>query len=481
MRIGQARRLALACGSAVLVVAGLVAPVTGASAAGNGSRGVGDSYFPLDGNGGVDVTHYDVRVRYGFSSRRLTGRAVITLVPKVNLRRFNLDLLLTATEVSVGGRPARHRKAGKHELVITPAKQLRAGVPAKVVVRYAGRPGDVSYLGEKSWAADGHEVAAVNQPHMAPFWFPANDHPSDKATFRVAVTVPRGKQVISNGELVRKDRRAKTATWHWRARDPMATYLAYFVAGDFTIDRGVRGGRPWLTAVSQRLGRSEQRIARQQVRRTAALVARLEEDLGPYPFETTGGVVTSLDLGFALENQTRPVYPGLTADEEWLLVHELAHQWFGDSLTLRRWRDIWLNEGAATFMEMRHGEQTRGVDPARWLEGQWRSYGPGSHMWRVRIGDPGASLLFSDAVYVRGGMTMQALRNRIGEQEFWTLLRTWLDEHRNQTVTGRAFERLAAQISGEDLGPFFDAWLRTPRRPARTVDNGLLASAPSDD
>src|SRR5690606_472835 len=138
--------------------------------------------------------------------------AVITLVPKVNLTRFNLDLLLRATDVQVDGRPARHRKDGKHELVITPGKQLRAGVPVKVVVRYAGRPGNVSYLGKRGWAADRHEVAAVNQPHMAALWFPANDHPSDKATFKIAVTVPRGKQAISNGELVRKVKRSKTAT-----------------------------------------------------------------------------------------------------------------------------------------------------------------------------------------------------------------------------------------------------------------------------
>lgn len=475
MTTGAARLKALALGCVVALLVGLFVPVLGASRPVTGARGVGDSYFPLDGNGGIDVTHYDVRVRYGFSSRKLRGRAVIKLVPKVDLVRFNLDLLLRATDVTVDGRPARHRKDGRHELVIRPAKRLRAGVPVRVVVRYSGRPGDVSYLGEKNWAANRHEVAAVNQPHVAALWFPANDHPSDKATFRIAVTVPRGKQVISNGNLVREVKRARTTTWHWRARDPMATYLAYFVAGDFTIERGSSRGRPWLNAVSQRLSGYEQRVAKRKLRRSAAVVARLEKDLGPYPFETTGGVVISLDLGFALENQTRPVYAGLAGDEGYLVVHELAHQWFGDSVSLRRWRDIWLNEGAATFMEMRSDERIRGVDAEEWLDDQWRSYGPGHPIWRVRIGDPGPSRLFSDAVYVRGAMTMQALRSRIGERDFWTLLRTWLDEHRNATATGRSFEKLAADVSGEDLGAFFDAWLRTPRRPAHISANGLAA------
>lgn len=473
----QLKMMALGCVVALLV--GLFVPVAGAARSASGARGAGDSYFPLDGNGAIDVTHYDVRVKYGFSSRKLKGRAVITLVPEVDLARFNLDLLLEATSVKVDGRAARHRKDGKHELVITPTRRLRAGVPAKVVVRYEGRPAGITYRGEKSWSATRHEVAAVNQPHVAALWFPANDHPSDKATFRIAVTVPRGKQAISNGNLVRKVKRSDTVTWHWRSREPMATYLAYFVAGDFTIERGTRRGRPWLNAVSERLSRSEQRVARRQLRRSAAVVARLEKDLGPYPFETTGGVVTSLDLGFALETQTRPVYAGLASDEEWLVVHELAHQWFGNSVSLHRWRDIWLNEGTSTFMEMRSDERTRGLDAAQWLDDEWYSYGSRHPMWRVRIGDPGPSRLFSDAVYVRGAMTMQALRNRIGEQDFWTLLRTWLDVHRNGTVTGRSFEKLAARVSGEDLADFFDAWLRTPRRPARTVDNGLLASAPS--
>ncbi|WP_110238818.1 M1 family metallopeptidase [Nocardioides gilvus] len=479
MMTGAVRLKAMALGCVAAVLIGLCAPVLGAAGPGTGARGIGDSYFPLDGNGGVDVTHYDVRVRYSFSSRRLEGRAVLTLVPTVDLARFNLDLLLRATGVSVDGRPARHRRDGKHELVIRPAKRLQAGVPVKVVVRYRGRPGEVSYRGEKSWAATRHEVAAVNQPHVAALWFPANDHPSDKATFEIAVTVPRGKEVISNGHLVRKVKRSRTATWHWRSRDPMATYLAYFVAGDFTIEKGERAGRPWLNAVSQRLGRSQQRVALRQLRRGATVVARLEKDLGPYPFETTGGVVTSLDLGFALENQTRPVYAGLARDEEWLVVHELAHQWFGDSVSLRRWRDIWLNEGAATFMELRSDERTRGIDAEAWLDQEWGSYGPGHPMWRIRIGDPGPSRLFADAVYVRGGMTMQALRNRIGERDFWTLLRTWLAEHRNSTATGRAFEKMAASVSGQDLDSFFDAWLRTPRRPARTADNGLAVSGPA--
>lgn len=474
---GRLRAAALGCVAAVLI--GLFAPVMGTTQPVTGARGIGDSYFPLDGNGGIDVTHYDVRVRYGFSSRRLVGRAVITMVPTVDLARFNLDLLVSPTAVTVDGERARHRKDGKHELVIRPSKRLRAGVPVKVVVRYGGRPGAVSYRGDQSWSASRHEVAAVNQPHVAALWFPANDHPSDKATFAIAVTVPRGKEVVSNGRLVRRVKRSTTATWHWRSRDPMATYLAYFVAGDFVIERGRRAGRPWLNAVSKQLGSSQRRVALRQLRRSAGVVARLEKDLGPYPFETTGGVVTSLNLGFALENQTRPVYDGLTHGDEWLVVHELAHQWFGDSVSLRRWRDIWLNEGAATFMEMRSDERTLGVDAQEWLDDQWASYAPRDSMWRIRIGDPGPSRLFADAVYVRGGMTMQALRNRIGERDFWTLLRTWLEQNRSANATTRSFEKMAAAVSGEELDSFFDAWLRTPRRPARTRDNGLLPAAPT--
>ena len=201
----------------------------------------------------------------------------------------------------------------------------------------------------------------MNQPHMAPWWFPANDHPLDKARIRVSITVPKQYDVISNGRRVQPhDARAPSRPRTWRADEPMAPYLAFFAAGHFRIAQGVRDGRPWLVAVSKALPTAAQPGAMRLMRQTPGITRWLERQLGDYPFSTVGGLVTSLEPGFALENQTRPTYSPASLDRT-TVVHELAHQWFGDSVAVHHWSDIWLNEGAATFMEWRWDEANGGT------------------------------------------------------------------------------------------------------------------------
>ena len=195
----------------------------------------------------------------------------------------------------------------------------------------------------------------MNQPHMAPWWFPANDHPLDKALVDIAITVPRGKQVIANGRLVKRIARGDTTTYRWRADEPMVPYLAFFAAGRFEVSKGTEDGLPWLVAVSQRLAPSVRRDSMELMEKTPGIVSWLETRLGDYPFGQTGGLTTSLQPGFALENQTRPTYPVLGTGGLSTVVHELAHQWFGDSVAVHGWRDIWLNEGFATL----HGDGVR--------------------------------------------------------------------------------------------------------------------------
>ena len=437
-----------------------------------GSSGIGDPYFPQDGNGGIDVQRYDVRDRYALASKRLRGNTRITLRTTQDLSSFNLDFLLGVRKVTVDGVRAKHARPGKHELRITPASPLTTGDTVTVVVSYAGRPARHRYEGEGNWLADRREAVTMNEPHMAPWWFPSNDHPRDKALMDIRVTVPRGKEVIANGRLVEKVSRKATTTWHWRADEPMTTYLAFFAAGDFRIDRGTHRGLPWLVAASKALPKRALRSSMRQLRRSPGIVRALEADLGAYPFSVTGGLVTSLDPGFALENQTRPTYPQLNQGSTSLLVHELAHQWFGDDVAIDRWEDIWLNEGAATFMEVRYAETHGDRSGAEWLQEQYAA--ADSSLWRSPVFDPGKDDIFSGAVYVRGGMTLQALRNRIGEEAFWAVLRTWLDQKAGGNGSSEEFEALAAQLSGQDLGGFFQAWLRDRSKPARTAANGLL-------
>jgi len=451
--------------------AAAAAPVR--TAAVHGADGIGDPYFPLDGNGGIDVLRYRIHDGYWFGDQRLTGHTRITLRTTQALKSFDLDFLLPVTKVTVDGRPALYDQAGhRHELVVQPKRPLAAGRTFEVRVTYAGFPARYGYRGERNWLADRHEVVAMNQPHMAPWWFPANDHPQDKARVDISITVPRERTVVANGRLLSNRRHGDRRTFHWRADEPMVPYLAFFAAGEFAVAKGVHDGMPWLVAASKRLPTSLERESLRMLRKTPVVVAWLETQLGPYPFSVTGGLVTSLSPGFALENQTRPTYPFLGAGATGLLVHELAHQWFGDSVAVHEWRDIWLNEGFATFMEVRYDETHGGPDGQDWLQSTWDGFSSDG-FWKLPIGDPGAADIFAPQVYTRGAMTLQALRHRVGEAAFWTILRTWTDVHAGGNASTEDFVALAEAGSGQDLDAFFDTWLMAPTRPEHTAANGF--------
>jgi aminopeptidase N len=469
--------------AAVLVALGLVA---GGSAAlrhgsgddraaaagalrGAGASGIGDSYFPLDGNGGINVLSYDVHDRYRLVSGRLSGHTVVTLRTTEKLRSFHLDFLVPVTRVRLSTGPATFSRPEHHELQIRPRHPIPAHTRVRVTVTYAGDPSRYRYAGESNWIGGPREAEAVNEPHMAPWWFPSNDHPLDKARMNVRVTVPGDKQVVSNGRLLGVRRQGGLATYHWGGGGPMATYLAFFVVGNFQVRTGTDHHLPYYLAVSRELSRPMRLAAMQGLRSTPVIVHWLQRQLGPYPFRSTGGVVTDLDPGFSLENQTRPVYP--RAVNTALMVHELAHQWFGDSVSVHHWRDVWLNEGFATYMEHRWTEARGGPTTSRWLHNAYDS--ELSSFWHLVVSDPGAGHLFDWPVYERGGMTLAALRNVIGKPTFADLLRRWTREHRHGHGTTQAFEDLAEKTSGQDLTTFFDEWVRESDKPADTAANGL--------
>jgi aminopeptidase N len=462
------------------VLAGtLVATMLGGPAAARlaptpGSAGIGDPYFPLDGNGGIDVLHYDIRDGYRFTSGRLAGHTRLRVRATQDLSRFDLDFVLPVRSVTVDGRRARFRQPGSHELRITAATPIASGTEFTVSVSYAGRPATIASQGERSWLANAEEVVAMNEPHMAAWWFPANDHPRDKATYDIRITVPRDRDVIANGVLAGTRRRHGQTTYHWRATEPMATYLAFFAAGSFATRQTTCLGVPNLVAVS-RSGdqQAPYRAAKHWNEETCRILTQLAQLLGPYPFSAMGGVVTSLPVTFALENQTRPTYPLASGVAPGLMAHELAHQWFGDSVSVYGWRDIWLNEGFATFMSDYLLELQGGTTMHDRLVKSYDALAGDAAFWNLSIDDPGPVRLFDGAVYSRGELALQALRQRIGDSAFWTLLRGWLAERRYGNGTVPEFEALAASVSGQDLTSFFDAWLHQRTVPAKTAENGF--------
>ncbi|MFD5471836.1 M1 family metallopeptidase [Streptomyces sp. NPDC127105] len=434
-----------------------------------GAPGIGDPYYPYYGNGGYDVSHYDLRLKYQPATDELEGTATIEARTTQDLSSFDLDFLLDVSEVRVNGATAAYASSGQHELVITPKKPLAKDTPITVVVRYSGVPSTKSAYGFTTWHRTPDGGIAADEPEAAWWWFPSNDHPSDKATYDVSVAVPDGTQAISNGTLQSTGSQLGWTRYNWRQNKPQATYLATLAIGKFDITTGTsEGGVPVLNAYSRDLG-DNAGAARASVERTGEIVDWLCGYFGPYPFGSAGGYVPNTTTGYALETQTRVYYsPKQFAggSNTSVVVHELAHQWYGDSVSLKGWKDIWINEGFARYAQWlwsEHEGEGTAQELADWV---YASHPAGDPFWTVAPGDPGPDDQFDIAVYDRGALAVQALRNEIGDKAFFALLKGWPQKHAYGNASVADFQKYAEQVSGKPLAALFDTWLFQPAKPA---------------
>jgi aminopeptidase N len=455
---------------AVFATPAVAAPVFRADTI--GAPGVGDPFFPLAGNGGINVVDYGLDLAYDPAVRHLEGTATLQILATQDLSRFDLDLRgFEVRQVTVDGTRAAARRDGQ-ELVITPERLIRDGRAFTVVVAYAGVPETVIDPDGSSegWVYTDDGAVVVGEPQGSPAWYPANDTPRDKATYTVKMTVPQGLTAVGNGALVRQSTSNGRTAFTWRERYPMSTYLSTITLGRFGVSTGrTASGIPIYVAVDP----SQKSAADPVMRKLPEMVSFLEKLYGPYPFETVGGIVDNApDLGYSLETQTKPVFDA--APDEATLLHELSHMWFGDAVTLRTWPDIWLNEGFASWSEWIWTERQGGKSAAQQLEELARTPAGNDSFWNPPPGNPGDPAdLFDDTVYTRGAMTLEALRERIGDVRFFTVMRRWYAEHRYGNVSTPEFIALAERVSGQDLGGFFDAWLYQSGKP------DLLGSRPS--
>ena len=675
-----------------LVLLALLVPVlsTGAEAQEggpftNGAAGIGDPYFPMDGNGGYDVTHYGLELAYDPATDVLSGVATIDAVAKQDLARFNLDFDgLAIDELTLDGLDAPFSRSAGELRVTSPG--ITQGTPFVLEVTYHGVP-----QAGGGFRATNDGTLVVGQPHVASTWFPANDHPQDRAPFDIAMTVPDGLEAVSNGALVSHDSSGGETRWVWQAGDPMATYLATVDIGEFDLeelhaDAGRPGGVDIVNAVDVDLAtpvvpHSGTQFAISQVgeqtykrlRRSIAVPAggatmsfwinrdtetrwdhvmveahtngqndwttlpdenghtrtgtgnscpfwlglhpflrhyqtpqgggcrgvgttgewharsgrstgweQWEVDLGDfagstvvvsisyvsddiiqgpgvfvddivvstgqgstsfevdgdvrdgwqvpgpppgsianvnnwrfgdvddapptrgevidsvlgrqpeildflaanfgdYPFPDSGAIIDDFPIGFALENQTRPVYSpdffGEVDSGESVVVHELAHQWFGDLISVRRWQHIWLNEGFATYAEWLWEQHEGGRTPQQQFNAIYNGIPGNDPFWDLRIGDPGAPFLFEFPVYLRGAMTLQALRGVVGSADFFQILQDWAAQGPPRLGTTVAFINLAEQVSGRQLDTLFHRWLFTLSKPPRPQSSAESSSA----
>jgi hypothetical protein len=467
-----------------------------------GSRSLGDTLLPALGNGGYDVQHYDLSIDYVPGVNTMTATTGISALATQNLSEFSLDFKaisattggLTVTSVTVNGVPAANVARDADKLIITPAAGIDSGTTFAVVVAYNGIPQRIRDPDntQEGWlnVADGAFV--VNEPMGAMGWFPNNNSPQDKATYDISVTVPAGKVALGNGELVSKtDNPNGTTTWHWRENYPMATYLSTATVGDFDLSDTIgatalgASGSPLklYNAIASAYNQTTKNANVAAFNREDAIVKFFTDIYGPYPFDSAGAVVDQVSgVGYVLEVQTKIHFPssgsgGISINT---LSHELAHQWFGNSVSLKQWSDIWLNEGWATWSQWYWSNKANGaITPAQQFLNNYNSTTQPSR-WNVATAVvPSAANIFDTfPVYTRGAMTLEGLHQILGDGPFFELARKWQTDRRYGNATTADFIALAKQIARDKAGfessnlakldTFFQQWLYTPSKPTMT-------------
>jgi aminopeptidase N len=427
-----------------------------------------DPYLPANGNFGYRVSRYDLELEYKVAINRLAGSATITAVTLAALRTFTLDLsdALAVTKVSVNGRRPAQFRSSQNKLHITLPDPLPAGAAMTIVVRYGGTPRPIhSHWGEVGFEELTEGVLVAGQPNGAASWFPCDDHPSAKASFRIRISTESAYHALANGELVSRRVRAGMTTWIYEQAEPTSTYLVTLQIGVYQQHRMAKNGVQMHAVLPDRLRHNFDLDFADQPKMMKLFVKLF----GPYPLASGYTVVvTDDDLEIPLEAQGISIFGANHCDghgsAERLIAHELAHQWFGNSVTAKRWRHIWLHEGFACYAEWLWSEHSGGRSADEWARHYHQRLAGTSQ--DLLLADPGPRDMFDDRVYKRGALTLHALRRRIGDDNFFALLRDWTSRHRHSTVVTDDFTGLASHYAHESLRPLFQAWLYTMELPA---------------
>ncbi|GAA0438447.1 zinc metalloprotease [Actinoplanes capillaceus] len=489
---------ALAVSTAVLVgIAGSVTPASAAVSATPGSAGLGDRLYPLLGNGGYDVTNYNLRLNHPAKNpaQTVNGSVTISAVATQNLSRFNLDFAGNSVgSVYVNGKAATFSRSGE-ELVITPSAYLPKNKGFWVTVNnFTATPVSATGDAPEGFIATKDGTVLAGQPDTSHNLFPSNDHPRDKATYTISVTVPSGWKGVASGRHLKTTTAGGRTTSVYREAKPMASELAQIVAGDFVVyNRKAVGGVQVRDVVPRRL--SSKLLAKAKVER--AQLTYMTNKVGKYPFENYGSLVIDADLGFALETQTLSLYDtGLFGAPAYVLnpimVHELAHQWFGNSVAPKSWSDVWQNEGHATWYELLYAADTKTFKKYTGFanpDAYFKSVYQASDMLRAQYGPvarPKGSAsvwdVFNPNVYAGGALVLYALKQKIGAKKFAKLEREWVRKYRGKSASTQDFIALASKVSGQNLKPFLTRWLygkKTPAMPGHSSWKVASASAAS--
>ncbi len=421
-------------------------------------------YFPERGDRTFAVSHYDLTLSYDVDSNHLRGKAALLVEAVTDVAEIRLDLSgMRVTKVTVDGDRARFAVKSEH-LVVRLRRRMKAGEWFRIVVTYGGTPRPVGEGDDEcGWEELADGVLVAGQTNGSPTWFPCNDRPDDKATYRIELSAPNAYYVVANGVCTSRWRSASSTTWVYEQREPMPTYLATVQIGRYVAHQ-VAASVPMTAVLPQRLLPHYDSAFGDQ----PAMMDLFVRLFGRYPFSAYTVVITEDDLEIPLEAQGMSTFGANFLTSDWdnvrLVAHELSHQWFGNAVTASSWRDIWLHEGFACYCEWLWSEESGGPAADARAREHWARL---SQLPQdLLLGDPGPDLMFDDRVYKRGALLLHALRLTIGDDAFFGLLRSWVDRHRYGSVTTAMFESAAASAYDAPLDDLFRHWLRERPLPA---------------
>ncbi len=431
--------------------------------------GIGDPYFPGLGNPGYDVNNYVIALEVDPESGEISAKTSIEAVATSDLSSFNLDFQgFEIDSLTVDGSNADFTRDDR-ELIITPRAPLQAGDEFTVEVAYHGvpQPAYFNALDFKMGWLQGTSKAinVLSEPDGASSWFPVNDHPLDKATYRFEVTVPQPWVVAATGNLLGTTPEGDKVRYIWEMNKPMASYLASVNIDHYVLQESMG---PDGVVIRNYIPDDVDPMLTRNLDALPEMIEYFSNLFGPYPFDAYGvlvcdeTVIPCQDGSLSLEAQSLSIHsPSEYMLSETVLAHELAHQWFGDSVSLERWQDIWLKEGLATYSSWLWESRGYSLESlTAWAKDQKENMPPNS-----KIGEPPPDELYAWESYVGGAMVVHALRLQVGDEAFFNILRTYLERYKYGNAGTEEFIAVAEEVSRQELSAFFDSWLMQTELP----------------
>ncbi len=457
------RRPRAALSAAAIVIVSLLLSVS-----------IGRADQPYAPSRDYDLQHVKTSLRFNLDERRVIGETTQNLVAlRDGVKQFGFDsAALDIQDVILNGQPAKSQTT-ENKLLVTLPQPTHTGDKFEITIRYSGQPhrGIYFVLPDKNYPKRPAEIWTQGEAEDTHYYIPIYDYPNDRTTSEMTATVPKDWITVSNGKLIDvKDAPDGNKTWHWRQDQPLSTYLISLVAGQFAETKDTWRKIP----ITYEVPRGKESTIAPSFARTKKMLDFFSDSLAvPYPWDQyaqanvdefiEGGMENTSETTLAADELLDPRLVNETHEgEDFLISHEMFHQWFGDLVTCKDWANLWLNEGFATFAEYWWEEHAYGADESSYT--QWResrSWMAAQHTFRMPIvtHEFDDSMDYEGNIYTKAGLVIEMLRRQLGDEAFFRSLHNYLEANRNQNVVTADLVRAIENTTSSNVDSFFDQWI----------------------